>query len=105
MKTISNEKGEERAASEDCKLGGFKHKIFKWKHRIVKKQPIFYYFQDKHKLLEGKLEFKEHNCKFNSYEMEILISAARHKFDMVWLSRWPIPVLKSRDNISIIAGR
>ncbi len=29
-------KGEERTASADCKLGGFKHKIFKWQHRIVK---------------------------------------------------------------------
>jgi hypothetical protein len=28
--------GEERAASADCKLGGFKHKIFKWQDRIVK---------------------------------------------------------------------
>jgi hypothetical protein len=36
LETISNEKGEERAVSADCKLGGFKHKIFKWKHRIVK---------------------------------------------------------------------
>ncbi len=66
METISNEKREERAASADCKLGGLKHKIFKWMHRIVKQQPMFYYFQDKHKLLEGKLEFKEYNYKFNS---------------------------------------
>ncbi len=71
METISNEKGKERAASADCKLGGFKHKLFKWMHRIVKKQPMFYYFQDKHKLSEGKLEFKEYNYKFNSYEMEL----------------------------------
>jgi hypothetical protein len=32
---------------------------------------MFYYFQDKHKLLEGKLEFKEYNYKFDSYEMEL----------------------------------
>ncbi len=32
---------------------------------------MFYYFQDKHKLLEGYLEFKEHNNKFHSYELEL----------------------------------
>ncbi len=32
---------------------------------------MFYYFQDKHKLLDGKLEFKEQNYNFNSYEMEL----------------------------------
>ncbi len=32
---------------------------------------MFYYVKDKHKLLEGKLEFKEYNYKFNSYEMEL----------------------------------
>jgi hypothetical protein len=32
---------------------------------------MFYYFQDKHKLLEGNLEFKEHKYMFNSYEMEL----------------------------------
>ena len=32
---------------------------------------MFYYFQDKLKLLEGKLEFKEHKYMFNSYEMEL----------------------------------
>ncbi len=32
---------------------------------------MFYYFKDKHELLEGKLEFKEHNYMFNSYEMEL----------------------------------
>jgi hypothetical protein len=32
---------------------------------------MFYYFKDKHKLLEGKLEFKEYNYKFNSSEMEL----------------------------------
>jgi hypothetical protein len=32
---------------------------------------MFYYFQDKHKLLEVKLEFKEHYYMFNSYEMEL----------------------------------
>jgi hypothetical protein len=36
LETISSVKGEERAASADCKLGGFKHKILKWRHRIVK---------------------------------------------------------------------
>jgi hypothetical protein len=38
---------------------------------------MFYYFQDKHKLLEGNLEFKEHKYMFNSYEME-LSSAVGH---------------------------
>ncbi len=32
---------------------------------------MFYYFKNKHKLLEGKLEFKEYNYKFTSYEMEL----------------------------------
>jgi hypothetical protein len=32
---------------------------------------MFYYFQDKHKFLEGNLEFKEHKYMFNSYEMEL----------------------------------
>ncbi len=32
---------------------------------------MFCYFQDKYKLLEGNLEFKEHKYMFNSYEMEI----------------------------------
>jgi hypothetical protein len=32
---------------------------------------MFYYFKDKHKLLEVKLEFKGHNYKFKSYEMEL----------------------------------
>jgi hypothetical protein len=35
LKTISSAKGEERAASADCKLGRFKHKIVKRQHRIV----------------------------------------------------------------------
>ena len=30
LETVSSAKGEERTASADCKLGGFKHKIFKW---------------------------------------------------------------------------
>jgi hypothetical protein len=37
---------------------------------------MFYYFKDKHKLLEGKLEFKEYNYKFNSYEMELYSEGA-----------------------------
>jgi hypothetical protein len=36
LETIYSAKGEERAASADCKLGRFKHKIFKWRRRIVK---------------------------------------------------------------------
>jgi hypothetical protein len=32
---------------------------------------MFYYFKDKHKLLEVKLEFKGHNYMFKSYEMEL----------------------------------
>jgi hypothetical protein len=32
---------------------------------------MFYYFKDKHKLLEVKLEFKGHNYMFNSYEMDL----------------------------------
>ncbi len=35
-KLLPDRKGEERAASADCKLGGFKHKIFKRQDRIVK---------------------------------------------------------------------
>ncbi len=68
---MKSEKGEELAASADCKLGRYKHNIFIWRHRIVKQKPMFYYFQDKHKLLEGKLQFKGHNYKFKSYEMEL----------------------------------
>jgi hypothetical protein len=36
LETFSNAKEEERTASADCKLGGFKHKIFKWRRWIVK---------------------------------------------------------------------
>jgi hypothetical protein len=36
LETISCAKEEERTASADCKLVGFKHKIFEWRHRIVK---------------------------------------------------------------------
>jgi hypothetical protein len=43
-KLFPDGKGEERAASADCKLGGFKHKIFKWQDRIVKKKPVFLLF-------------------------------------------------------------
>jgi hypothetical protein len=32
---------------------------------------MFYYSKDEHKLLEGKLKFKEHNYMFYSYEMEL----------------------------------
>ncbi len=32
---------------------------------------MFYYFQDKHKLSEGKLELKEHKNMFSSHEMEL----------------------------------
>jgi hypothetical protein len=32
---------------------------------------MFYYFNDKHKLLEVKLEFKGHDYVFNSYEMQL----------------------------------
>jgi hypothetical protein len=35
-KLFPDGKGEERAASADCKSGGFKHMIFKWQERIVK---------------------------------------------------------------------
>jgi hypothetical protein len=52
-KLFPDGKGEERAASADCKLGGFQHKIFKWQDRIVKQKTVFYYFKDKHELLEG----------------------------------------------------
>ena len=71
QETTSRAKGEERAASADCNLEGFKHKIFTRQHRIVKEQPMFYYFKDKHRLSEVKLEFKGQNYMFNSYEMEL----------------------------------
>ena len=32
---------------------------------------MFYYFKDKHRLSEVKLESKGHNYMFNSYEMEL----------------------------------
>jgi hypothetical protein len=44
---------------------------------------MFYYFKDKHKLLEVKLEFKGHNYIFNSYEME-LYSAMQQVDSGVW---------------------
>jgi hypothetical protein len=34
-KQLQSAKEEEGTASADCKLGGFKHKIFKWQRRIV----------------------------------------------------------------------
>ena len=36
LETISSAKEEEGTASADCKLGGFKHKIFRWQRRVVK---------------------------------------------------------------------
>jgi hypothetical protein len=36
LETISGVKEEGGTASADCQLGGSKHKIFKWQHRIVK---------------------------------------------------------------------
>jgi hypothetical protein len=36
LETSSSVKGGDRTASADCKLGGFKDKNFKWRHRIVK---------------------------------------------------------------------
>jgi hypothetical protein len=32
---------------------------------------MFYYFKDKHKLLQVKLEFIGHDYMFNSYEMQL----------------------------------
>ncbi len=42
--------------------------------RIVKQKPMFYYFQDKHKLI------KEHNYMFNSYEMKLY--SVEHRRDV-----------------------
>jgi hypothetical protein len=39
---------------------------------------MLYYFKDKHRLSEVKLEFKGQNYMFNSYEME-LYSAVKKK--------------------------
>ena len=36
LETIARAKEEEGTASADCKLGGFKHKIFRWHRRVVK---------------------------------------------------------------------
>jgi hypothetical protein len=36
LETIPRAKEEEGTASADCKLGGFKHKIFRWQRRVVK---------------------------------------------------------------------
>jgi hypothetical protein len=36
LESIASAKEEERTASADCKLGGLKHKIFRWQRRIVK---------------------------------------------------------------------
>jgi len=51
---------------------------------------MFYYFQDKLKLLEGKLEFKEHKYMFNSYEME-LYSVERKQDNASYSMYHPIP--------------
>jgi hypothetical protein len=48
---------------------------------------MFYYFQDKHKLLEGNLEFKEHKYIFNSYEKElysVVEDVQREKKKRMW---------------------
>jgi hypothetical protein len=37
---------------------------------------MLYYFKDKHRLSEVKLEFKGQNYMFNSYEMELYSAAA-----------------------------
>ncbi len=39
---------------------------------------MFYYFKDKHKLLEVKLEYEGHNYIFNSYEMELYSAASSY---------------------------
>ena len=40
---------------------------------------MLYYFKDKQKLLEVKLEFKGHDYMFNSYEMQLYsVVAGRH---------------------------
>jgi hypothetical protein len=36
FETVTRAKEEEGTASADCKLGGFKHKIFRWQRRVVK---------------------------------------------------------------------
>jgi hypothetical protein len=38
---------------------------------------MFYYFKDKHRLSEVKLEFKGQNYMFNSYEMELYSALKR----------------------------
>jgi hypothetical protein len=52
---------------------------------------MVYYFKDKHRLSEVKLEFKGQNCMFNSYEME-LYSVGTQRVQMKgvppWLVRW-----------------
>ncbi len=47
---------------------------------------MFYYFKDKHKLLEVKLEFKGHNYMFNSYEMELYSVYTLHCLSWALLS-------------------
>ena len=39
---------------------------------------MFYYFKDKHKLLEVKLEFKGHDYVFNCYKMQFYSAGVRN---------------------------
>jgi hypothetical protein len=48
---------------------------------------MFYYFKDKHRLSEVKLEFKGQNYMFNSYEME-LYSVVYDK-NVSYIDFWP----------------
>ncbi len=46
---------------------------------------MFYYFKDKHKLLEVKLKFKGHNNMFNSYEMELYSECPKYMLHLLFL--------------------
>jgi len=49
---------------------------------------MFYYFKDKHRLSEVKLEFKGQNYMFNSYEMELYSECRSVSPDHAQLFRW-----------------
>jgi hypothetical protein len=65
---------------------------------------MFYYFKDKHMLLEVKLEFKGHDYVFNSYEMQlysVYSMAGRYDNPIPTRCLGPIDFLK----IPALAGR
>jgi hypothetical protein len=64
---------------------------------------MFYFFKDKHRLLEVKLEFKGQNCMFNSYEMELYSVLADFKENqtLLWFKN-PYKKIRETKNLESI---